>query len=117
MVTRLEQMSKYTEICAEDGKGMLQLTKMNAYFGNGTPEKLRTFAFAELDPGASVGFHEHHGESESYYIISGEGTYDDNGTKVQVKAGDVTFTPSGEGHGIENTGAEMLQFIALIIVD
>ncbi|MBR2404329.1 MAG: cupin domain-containing protein, partial [Clostridia bacterium] len=40
-----------------------------------------------------------------------------NGTKVDVSAGMVTFTPSGQGHSIKNTGDEMLVFIALILVD
>ncbi len=31
--------------------------------------------------------------------------------------GTVTYTPSGSGHGIKNTGSDMLTFIALIILD
>ena len=31
--------------------------------------------------------------------------------------GDVTFTASGEGHGIKNTGSEKLVLMALIIYD
>ena len=34
-----------------------------------------------------------------------------------VKAGDVTFTPDGQGHGMTNTGDEDLVFMALIILD
>ena len=32
-----------------------------------------------------------------------------------IEAGDITFTPSGTGHGINNTGDELLEIIALII--
>jgi mannose-6-phosphate isomerase-like protein (cupin superfamily) len=35
----------------------------------------------------------------------------------EVLPGTVTFTPSGESHGIKNTENEMLEFIALIIRD
>lgn len=79
--------------------------------------KLRTFADITLEPGAAVSYHIHTGESESYYILSGSGLYNDNGQTTPVAAGDVTFTPNGTGHGLENTGSEPLRFIALIILD
>ena len=70
-----------------------------------------------IEPGCSLGYHEHHGESETYYILSGKGDYNDNGTVRPVKAGDITYTPNGCGHGLENTGDENLVFMALIIYD
>ncbi len=74
------------------------------------------FAHVTIEPNSSLGYHEHHGEGESYYILRGTGLYSDNGTPVQVKAGDVVFCPDGEGHGIENTSADQpLEFVALII--
>lgn len=73
------------------------------------------YAKVTLEPNCSLGYHEHHGESETYYILSGSGVYNNNGILVDVKPGDVTFTPSGEGHGLENTGTENLDFMALII--
>ena len=79
--------------------------------------KLRTFALAELKPGEEVEYHIHTGESESYYISSGKGIYNDNGEIKDVLPGTVTFTPSGSGHGIKNNGDEMLSFIALILLD
>ena len=50
-------------------------------------------------------------------IICRTGIYNDNGTKYPVKAGDVTFTPDGKGHGLKNTGDTDLVFMALIIFD
>ena len=79
--------------------------------------KLRTFALARLKPGEEVELHKHEGECEYYYIISGEGIYNDNGNSMEIFPGTVTFTPSGESHGIKNIGKEMLEFIALIIKD
>lgn len=75
------------------------------------------YAKVTLEPNCSLGYHEHHGESETYYILSGTGAYNDNGTMIDVKPGDVTFTPNGSGHGLENTGSEDLVFMALIILD
>ena len=79
--------------------------------------KCGLYAEVTLEPGCSLGYHEHHGETETYYILSGEGEYDDNGVKRPVKAGDITITPDGKGHGLTNTGDTDLVFMALIIFD
>ena len=65
----------------------------------------------------SLGYHEHHGESETYYILAGQGEYNDNGAYRPVSAGDITYTSSGKGHGLSNTGNTDLVFMALIIKD
>lgn len=80
-------------------------------------DKCRMFSQVTLKPGCSLGYHEHHNECETYYILSGEGVYDDNGNKRRVKAGDITKTPDGMGHGLENDGTEDLVFMALILMD
>ncbi|HPF54777.1 MAG TPA: cupin domain-containing protein [Eubacteriales bacterium] len=77
--------------------------------------KGRVFAHTTLQPGCGIGYHIHKGESETYYIYSGSGEFNDNGTIVPVSAGDVTFTPDGTCHGILNTGAIPLELIALIL--
>lgn len=73
------------------------------------------FSKVTIGPGCELGFHEHHGESETYYLLQGEGTYNENGIKKEVKAGDITFCPDGEGHGLLNTRKEELIFVALIL--
>ncbi len=45
-------------------------------------------------------------------ILSGTAEFNDNGTPVTVGAGDVCYTPSGEGHGIRNNGKEPVELIA-----
>ena len=79
--------------------------------------KCGLYAQVTLEPGCSLGYHEHHNESETYYILSGKGIYSDNGTLRMVQDGDVTFTPDGKGHGLTNSGDEDLVFMALIILD
>jgi len=79
--------------------------------------KCKLFAEVTIAPGCSLGYHEHHGESETYYIIKGQGEYNDNGTMRRVAVGDRTFTPDGCGHAIANTGDTDLVFMALIIFD
>ena len=77
--------------------------------------KRRVIAHSTLPPGCAIGYHTHTNESETYYIYSGSGEFNDNGTVVPVSAGDVTFTGAGEGHGLANTGDVPLEFIALIL--
>ena len=79
--------------------------------------KCKMYAEVTIAPGDSLGYHVHHGESETYYIIKGQGEYNDNGTIRQVTVGDKTFTPDGFGHGIANNGDTDLVFMALIIFD
>lgn len=84
-----------------------------------TPEQMNDkcslFAHIVLKPGCAIAYHQHLNESETYYILSGEGMYNDNGTMIPVKPGHVTFTDDKESHGLENTGEEDLVFAALII--
>ena len=95
------------------GSGMLLLDKMSNAVT--LPGVIKTFAKATLEPGAEVGYHIHSNDSEAYYILSGEGEYTEGGNTYRVGAGDVSYTPMGEGHGIKNVGAEPLVFIALIL--
>ena len=83
------------------------------------PEELngkgRLFNRMTLNPGSSIGYHIHENEAELFYILSGTGVYSDNGTDVEVRPGDVAICEAGHGHGIANTGAVALEFIALIL--
>lgn len=114
MIKRKEDITITTE---NNGEGKTKLYLSNLRDFDKAPEKLRMYAKASLLPNEEVEFHVHEGECEFYYIISGKALYDDNGTKLQVEAGDVTFTPSGSGHGIKNISSEPLEFMALIVKD
>ena len=81
---------------ANGGKG--QVVVKYILDDNELNAKCKMFAEVTIAPGCSLGYHEHHGESETYYIIKGQGEYDDNGTKRPVTVGDKTFTPDGCGH-------------------
>ncbi len=80
-------------------------------------DKCRMYGEVTVHPGCSIGFHEHHGESETFYILSGTGEYDDNGNIRTVQPGDITITPDGCGHGMRNTSDSDLVFMALILLD
>ena len=75
----------------------------------------RQLSILSLEPGESIGVHEHNGESETYFILEGSGLYYDNGTEAAVGVGDCSSGGSGESHGIDNTGDVRLSFVALIV--
>ncbi len=100
-----------------DGEGEVEITHIL-----NTPEEMngkgRMFATVKLAPGASLGYHVHEKDSETYYIISGTGEYNDNNEKtVIVGPGDVTCTLVGGGHSFKNTGDEPLEFVAVILYE
>ncbi len=97
------------------GTGEIHLDKLFSF--DGAPANVRVYSKACLNPGSGTGYHVHNGESETYFILSGEGEYNDNGEIVTVKKGDVTYTPSGCGHCLKNAGNEPLEFMALIVLD
>ena len=76
----------------------------------------RMFAHVTIPAGCSIGDHPHVDETEFYYIIKGEGVFNDNGEEKIVRAGDICATGYGEVHGIENKTAEDLEMIALIVL-
>jgi mannose-6-phosphate isomerase-like protein (cupin superfamily) len=68
-----------------------------------------------LEPGCSIGYHQHNNETEYFFIISGSGTVNDNGTEVKINAGDSIITGNGASHSIKNTGDVPLILHAVII--
>lgn len=79
-------------------------------------EKCALYARVTIPAGSILGYHEHHGNGESYFVLSGEAIYDDNGSRRTIKAGDSTWTPDGSGHGVDNSaGKEPIVFMALIV--
>ena len=114
MIKKRNEQTKTSEYNSE-GKKAFDLYDLSEF--EGIKGKIKQFSYVELDEGEEVPFHVHEGEFESYYIISGKGLYLDHDKEVEVLPGTVTFTPSGKGHGLKNTGEEELVFIALIVAD
>lgn len=107
-----DEHSVITRQNKEPGKGQIIIEHLleGKELGNN-----RMFSKAILLPGDALPEHPHDGESESYYILSGEGIYTDCGNEHKVKAGDITYCGDGQTHGMACTGEEPLVFIALII--
>ncbi len=81
-----------------------------------TDDYVHMFAKLVINPASSIGWHQHVGETEPYYILSGEGLFTDNdGTKTVVHPGDVCLIKNGDYHAIENLSeTEPLSLMAVI---
>jgi mannose-6-phosphate isomerase-like protein (cupin superfamily) len=81
----------------------------------GAQKNVRLAAEITLPPGASIGCHQHDGETEYFVFLEGAGTANDNGAEVPVRKGDVMITGNGACHGVSNSGTSPLVFNAFII--
>lgn len=68
--------------------------------------KVTLFAKVTILPGDELPYHEHHGETEVYHILSGEGIYQDNNKTYPMQAGMTTFCEDGSGHAVSCSGKE-----------
>lgn len=106
------RMEKITNM--RNGKGeveVLHLVEKESLLG-----KARLFAKLSVKPGSSIGLHKHEKEFEIFYVLSGNGLFNDNGNTVAVQAGDICFTAPGETHSIENISQQDLELLAVIIL-
>lgn len=78
-------------------------------------EAIKEISWLTLQPGDSIGYHQHVSNEDTYIIVSGQGSFKDkDGQERPVKAGDVTIVRKGESHGLANTGTTPLVFIDVI---
>lgn len=111
MVVTKTTMQPVEGIAGGSGKGYME------YWVSGAdlPPNVNMVATVTLEPGSSVGDHQHSGECEIYRIMVGTGLYNDNGKEVEVKPGDITVCYSGQKHGLVNNSQEDLVFEAVIV--
>ena len=115
MIKNFSEMLSETKENLRGGAGAATLTHVftpGEFLG-----KARLCAKITLEPGSSIGFHEHIDEEEIYYIISGQAIVtsspDDPGKTLNP--GDASLTLGGEGHSIRNPGPDTLELLALIL--
>ncbi len=114
MIKKAEEMVLEIKENMRGGKGsieILHILKQDELKG-----KCRLFAKITVNPGCSIGLHEHESEEEVFYIIKGKGIFDDNGTITELNAGDSILTGGGAKHSVENKGGETLEMVAVILL-
>ena len=77
--------------------------------------KTRLCAKLTIQPGDSIGFHDHVDEEEVYLILRGQGQLSDGVNESIVNAGDTILTGDGAGHSVAALGDEPLEMIAVIV--
>lgn len=115
MIRKAADMKSEMRTNMKGGNGQIQmihLLEKDEFGGKG-----RLYNKIIIKPKMSIGYHEHNGEFEAYYIVKGEAMFDDNGVKSTLSKGDLTVTGGGKGHSIENIGNEDLEIIALILYE
>ena len=68
-----------------------------------------------LEPGCTIGYHQHETSSEVIYILSGEARclYDDG--EEHLSAGQCHYCPKGHSHSLINaSGVEPLVYLAVV---
>ena len=116
MIKRIKDMQSELKENMRGGKGTIEIQSIF------TPEEFkgnsRLIAKIKVNPGCSIGMHEHDDEEEIYYVIRGEATLTDStlDKEVILKPGDASLTLGGQSHAIRNDGQEVLEFIAIILL-
>lgn len=76
---------------------------------------IKEIGWMTLQPGDSIGYHQHITNEDTYIIVSGTGAFTDaDGQEYPVKAGDITIARKGDSHALKNTGNEPLIFLDII---
>lgn len=114
MIKREKDMIKEIKEHMRGGKGSVEL--LHIFKQDELKGKARLCARITLTPGSSIGLHEHVDEEEIFYIISGNGSLNDNGTTIKVGAGDAVITGNGASHSVEAVGEEPLVMMAVILL-
>jgi mannose-6-phosphate isomerase-like protein (cupin superfamily) len=112
----IRRTGEYTVDAKEQMRGGEGSVKIEHYWHPGTEMKAanRLFAKLTLQPGSSIGFHQHSEEEEVFVILRGAAETDDNGIKTVLNAGDTILTGNGAGHSIKCVSQEPLEVLAVI---
>ncbi|WP_096437049.1 cupin domain-containing protein [Alteribacter populi] len=80
-----------------------------------TMDKVSLFAKVIINPQTTIGYHQHIGEAETYYVLKGEGFFiNSQKERIPVKPGDVCSIEVGQSHGMENPHDNEMEIMALV---
>ena len=82
--------------------------------GPGDMNGVRATALLTLEPGASIGEHQHPDTEELYLVLEGVGTGVLDGERFPVGPGDAWVCRSGQSHGLEVGVDAPLRLLALL---
>jgi len=112
MIIKKKTGSSKRIVDCHHGKGVLWCTEMLADYkkiGSG-------FKFIHdnyLEPGASIGEHQHENNEEIYVILSGRGTMTIDAVKQDVGPGDICLTRNEHSHDLTNGLEGPMHFLVI----
>lgn len=115
MIKRAQEITCEVKAKVCDGEGEAKFAHLLTE--QELPEKSRLYSVVTLKPGHGIGYHQHVGDGESYWILEGTAQVVEDGQTYELHPGDVVMTYSGHSHSIQNTGKDDLKFVASIILD
>lgn len=98
----------------DDERG--RLTWRTLFSAGSSPTDGLVTGIAELEEDGFLALHRHE-QSETYYILSGEGHVTLEGFEHRVRPGTSIFIPGSTEHAIHNTGTESLRFFYVLAAD
>lgn len=96
-------------LACKDGEGTILISDL---MKGGLYGALDFVRFLVLPSGTSVGSHAHGDDVEVYAVIAGEGTYEQDGERREVAAGDIMVNPPQSTHALYNTSVFDLKVLA-----
>lgn len=114
MIRKAEEMVQEIKENMRGGKGHITLT--HVFKQEELTGKARLCAKVVINPGCSIGLHDHVNEEEIYIILKGKAVVTDNGVQSEVGPGDSILTGGGASHSIENCGEEPVELLAVILL-
>jgi mannose-6-phosphate isomerase-like protein (cupin superfamily) len=116
MVIHRNEMAQERKENMRGGEGTVGFSHfIDGAANNEAQRHVRLAAELTLPPGASIGYHQHTGETEYFIFTQGKGIVNDNGAEVPVEKGDVVITGNGASHSVRNSGSVPLILNAIIV--
>jgi quercetin dioxygenase-like cupin family protein len=66
-----------------------------------------------IEPSDYVGYHQHDGNQEVLYVLSGTAEHFQDGERCLLEPGDAVLVKSGQAHAIRNPGDEDLRYLVV----
>ncbi len=77
-------------------------------------DKYGKIMYGRLEPGCTIGFHEHETNYEVIYILSGTADFLYDDTTERAAVGECHYCPPGHSHSMINNGSEDIVFFAVV---
>lgn len=100
-----------------------EATRENAHHGTGKVKNVKLFSaeefatdlefliYTELEPGTSIGKHQHGQNEELYVILEGEGVMTVNDEQTKVETGDVILNKLQWSHSLKNNSDKTVKLL------